>query len=89
MKKLLTTIFLFVAAASPSIADDKNVELLKQHMYSFPIGHSPDYMLQISNGVNEWEDYILVFGNANDLVACQQIGKVLPWFKKNRCVRVN
>ena len=67
---------------------EHSINALKQHMLANRIGSSPDYMLQVHTG-DGWQDYLLIFGNAEDGVACQQIAEVLPWFEEARCIRAN
>ena len=68
------------------------VNRLKSHLHKNQIGQSSDYMLQVLNNRDEWQDYILIFGHSDDAEACQRIAEVLPYWGRRgltNCVKVN
>ena len=92
MKNIVMMAAAAALVSGAAAADDyeRSINALKHHMLDNRIGSSADQTLQVRNAIGDWEDYLLVFGNANDAVACQQIAAVLPLLvDETRCVRAN
>ena len=91
MKKILLASAMILAASTTSFSDDYEASILalKKHMLENQIGSSKDYILQVYNSFDQWEEYLLVFGNANDEAACNNIAEVLPLTRIARCIPAN